>query len=193
MGHGIVANYMVAMIKGTFKTLCYQYKAPGEIATHLNKILYDEFDKMGVFATSLISVFDTENNILSVSNAGHYSPIIIDDNGEVVKVEGVLTDERWCRNRQNHWEGNVAEFLPSVGPINIGCFVKIVWNRLQDSECQDVNVREAEPTLHHNQSNFCPSRICFPRNENPIQEWENLRKERKDLRIDGPDTIVEHV
>lgn len=85
MGHGIVANYMVAMIKGTFKTLCYQYKAPGEIATHLNKILYDEFDKMGVFATSLISVFDTENNILSVSNAGHYSPIIIDDNGEVVK------------------------------------------------------------------------------------------------------------
>lgn len=85
MGHGIVANYMVAMIKGAFKTLCYQYKTPGEIATHLNKILYDEFDKMGVFATALINVFDTERNILSVSNAGHYSPIIIDDNGEVVE------------------------------------------------------------------------------------------------------------
>ena len=40
---------------------------------------------MGVFATALISVFDVKNNILSVSNAGHYSPIIIDDNGEVVK------------------------------------------------------------------------------------------------------------
>ena len=85
MGHGIVANYMVAMIKGAFKTLCYQYKTPGEIATHLNKILYDEFDKMGVFATALINVFDTERNILSVSNAGHYSPIIIDDNGELVE------------------------------------------------------------------------------------------------------------
>lgn len=85
MGHGIVANYMVAMIKGAFKALCYQYKTPGEIATHLNKILYDEFDKMGVFATALISVFDTENNILSVSNAGHYSPIIIDNNGEIVE------------------------------------------------------------------------------------------------------------
>lgn len=85
MGHGIVANYMVAMIKGAFKTLCYQYKTPGEIATYLNKILYDEFDKMGVFATALVNVFDTENNILSVSNAGHYSPIIIDDNGEVVE------------------------------------------------------------------------------------------------------------
>ena len=87
----------------------------------------------------------------------------------------------------------LRNFLPSVGPINIGCFVKVVWNRLQDSECQDVNVREAEPTLHHNQSNLRPGRISFPRNENPIQEWENLRKERKDLRIDGPDTIVEHV
>ena len=85
MGHGIVANYMVAMIKGAFKTLCYQYKTPGEIATYLNKILYDEFDKMGVFATALINVLDTENNILSVSNAGHYSPIIIDDNGEIVE------------------------------------------------------------------------------------------------------------
>ncbi len=85
MGHGIVANYMVAMIKGAFKTLCYQYKTPGEIATYLNKILYDEFDKMGVFATALVNVFDTEKNILSVSNAGHYSPIIIDENGEVVE------------------------------------------------------------------------------------------------------------
>ena len=85
MGHGIVANYMVAMIKGAFKTLCYQYKTPGEIATYLNRILYDEFDKMGVFATALINVLDTENNILSVSNAGHYSPIIIDNNGEIVE------------------------------------------------------------------------------------------------------------
>lgn len=106
MGHGIVANYMVAMIKGAFKTLCYQYKTPGEIATNLNKILYDEFDKMGVFATALINVFDTEKNILSVSNAGHYSPIIIDDNGEVVETLnckkgipiGVLPDGEYHSN-----------------------------------------------------------------------------------------------
>ena len=84
MGHGIVANYMVAMIKGAFKTLCHQYKTPGEIATYLNKILYDEFDKMGVFATCLISVFSVKENILSVSNSGHYSPIFIDINGEIV-------------------------------------------------------------------------------------------------------------
>ena len=106
MGHGIVSNYMVAMIKGTFKALCYQYKTPGEIATYLNKILYDEFDKMGVFATALISVFDVKNNILSVSNSGHYSPIIIDENGEVVESLnckkgipiGVLPDAEYHSN-----------------------------------------------------------------------------------------------
>ena len=106
MGHGIVANYMVAMIKGAFKTLCYQYKTPGEIATYLNKILYDEFDKMGVFATALINVFDTKKNVLSVSNAGHYSPIIIDNDGEVVESIkcnknipiGVLPDVEYHNN-----------------------------------------------------------------------------------------------
>lgn len=106
MGHGIVANYMVAMIKGTFKTLCYQYKTPGEIATSLNKILYDEFDKMGVFATTLISVFDTKENVLSVANAGHYSPIIIDYQGEIVEdlnckkgiPIGVLPDYEYYSN-----------------------------------------------------------------------------------------------
>ena len=106
MGHGIVANYMVAMIKGAFKTLCYQYKTPGEIATNLNKILYDEFDKMGVFVTALINVFDTDRNILSVSNAGHYSPIIIDNNSEVVESLnckkgipiGVLPDGEYHNN-----------------------------------------------------------------------------------------------
>lgn len=81
MGHGIVSNYVVAMIKGAFKVLCHQYKTPGEIMTNLNKMLYDEFDKMGVFTTCLISVFNTKDNTISVSNAGHYSPIIINNDG----------------------------------------------------------------------------------------------------------------
>lgn len=81
MGHGIVSNYVVAMIKGAFKVLCHQYKTPGEIMTNLNRMLYDEFDKMGVFTTCLISVFNTKDNTISISNAGHYSPIIINNDG----------------------------------------------------------------------------------------------------------------
>ncbi|MCR1954596.1 SpoIIE family protein phosphatase [Clostridioides mangenotii] len=85
MGHGIVSNYVVAMIKGAFKVLCYQYTSTSEILTNLNKILYDEFDKMGVFTTCLVGIIDTEHNIITVSNAGHYSPIIVTKKGEVVK------------------------------------------------------------------------------------------------------------
>lgn len=109
MGHGIVSNYVVAMIKGAFKVLCHRYKTPGEIMTNLNKILYDEFDKMGVFTTCLISVVNTKENSMSVSNAGHYSPIIIKDDGSCVEdlncvkgiPLGILEDAHYISNNFN--------------------------------------------------------------------------------------------
>ena len=39
---------------------------------------------MGLFATALINVFDTNENILSISNAD-IIVLIIDDNGEVLE------------------------------------------------------------------------------------------------------------
>ena len=77
MGHGIVSNYAVAIIKGAFKVLARTCNSPGEIMTNLNDMLYDEFDKMGIFTTCLVSMIDTKENTITVSNAGHYSPIII--------------------------------------------------------------------------------------------------------------------
>ena len=85
MGHGMVSNYVVAMIKGAFKVLCHQFTTAGEIMTNLNNMLYDEFDKMGVFTTCLICAVNTKENTLSISNAGHYSPIIIKNDGSVVR------------------------------------------------------------------------------------------------------------
>ena len=77
MGHGIVSNYVVAIIKGAFKVLARSCNSPAEIMTKLNDMLYDEFDKMGVFTTCLVNMIDTKTNTLTVSNAGHYSPIVI--------------------------------------------------------------------------------------------------------------------
>ena len=90
MGHGIVSNYIVAMIKGSFKTLCYNYETAEEIMNKLNQILYDEFDKMNVFATCIVCIVDTKNNTLDISNAGHYCPIIIDNSGEILSDEKIL-------------------------------------------------------------------------------------------------------
>ena len=77
MGHGIVSNYAVAIIKVAFKVLSRICSSPGEIMTNLNNMLYDEFDKMGIFTTCLVSMIDTKENTITISNAGHYSPIII--------------------------------------------------------------------------------------------------------------------
>lgn len=85
MGHGMVSNYVVAMIKGAFKVLCHQFTTAGEIMTNLNRMLYDEFDKMGVFTTCLVCAMNTKENTISVSNAGHYSPIVINKDGSIVK------------------------------------------------------------------------------------------------------------
>lgn len=85
MGHGIVSNYMVALIKGAFKVLCRQFEKPSEIMNNLNNMLFEEFDKMEVFATCIVASLDTKENTLTVSNAGHYSPVIIKNDGIVEK------------------------------------------------------------------------------------------------------------
>lgn len=100
MGHGIVSNYSVALVKGAFKVLCRDNSKAKDILTKLNDVLYDEFDKLGIFATCLVGIYDSENDNLSIANAGHYSPLFINSkNNEDLefKVEkqipiGVLKD-----------------------------------------------------------------------------------------------------
>ena len=89
MGHGIVSNYFVAMLKGTFKTLALSNKSASEIVSDINNILYEEFDKMGVFATARVDVIDVSKNVICSSNAGHYLPIGIKvlENGDVLSEE----------------------------------------------------------------------------------------------------------
>ncbi len=116
MGHGMVSNYVVAMIKGAFKVLCHQYKTPGEIMTNLNKILYDEFDKMGVFTTCLISMMNTKENTITISNAGHYSPIMIKNDGSLVEdlscikgiPIGIMEDAQYVDNTRDVVENSMV-------------------------------------------------------------------------------------
>lgn len=83
MGHGIVSNYMVALVKGAFKVLCRQFEKPSDIMNNLNAMLFEEFDKMEVFATCIVASVDTAANTITVSNAGHYSPIVIKKDGSI--------------------------------------------------------------------------------------------------------------
>ena len=149
MGHGIVSNYVVAMIKGAFKVLCHQYKTPGEIMTKLNKMLYDEFDKMGVFTTCLISVFNTKDNTISVSNAGHYSPIIINNDG-LIKRDlncvkgipiGILEESEYTSN-----VFNVTE-CPMICMFTDGVL------EIKNKEKEEYGIGRLEEFLRKNYSN----------------------------------------
>ena len=74
--------------------------------TNLNKLLYDEFDKMGVFTTCLINLVNMKENTITISNAGHYSPIMIKSDGSLVNnikckkgvPIGVLEDTTYVNN-----------------------------------------------------------------------------------------------
>lgn len=82
MGHGIVSNYVVAMIKGAFKVLARQFDTPKLIMENLNQFLFDEFDKMGVFTTCVVSIIKNNEDKAIIANAGHYYPIGIDKNNK---------------------------------------------------------------------------------------------------------------
>lgn len=104
MGHGMVSNYVVAMIKGAFKVLAKQFDTPSEIMNNLNKFLFDEFDKMGVFTTCIISIIDSKANTMAISNAGHYYPIGIkkDKSSELIECTkgipiGILEDSEYSQ------------------------------------------------------------------------------------------------
>lgn len=84
MGHGIVSNYIVAIIKGAFEILSRHIDGPGEILKQINDYLYNEFDKMGIYSTTIVGVFDKYNLKLSIANAGHYFPIIISNDNTII-------------------------------------------------------------------------------------------------------------
>lgn len=87
MGHGIVSNYIVAIIKGAFEILSRYNINPSEIISQMNDYLYNEFDKMGIYSTAIVGVFDKNNLTLTISNAGHYFPIILCKDGEIVNEQ----------------------------------------------------------------------------------------------------------
>ncbi|SHH12716.1 GAF domain-containing SpoIIE family protein phosphatase [Tepidibacter thalassicus] len=115
MGHGILSNYFVAMIKGVLQTLVYENQSPGSILTKMNRILYKDFDKVNIFATARVGIFNSKSGKGIVSNAGHYYSLGIKKlDGDFIVEEldfdkgmpiGVLEDMKY-----EEYEYNVNEY-----------------------------------------------------------------------------------
>lgn len=93
MGHGIVSNYFVAMLKGALNTLLTFSRSPASIMTRLNSILFKELDKMNVFITAKAVVFDFEKERLYSSNAGHTFPVVIKTDEAGLKHHEILVSD----------------------------------------------------------------------------------------------------
>lgn len=93
MGHGILSNYFVAMMKGVLKTLISENLGPGEVINRMNKILFNDLDALNLFITARIMYLDFEKNIAISSNAGHLYPMVFKKNGESLECEMFQTDE----------------------------------------------------------------------------------------------------
>ena len=94
MGHGILSNYFVAMMKGVLKTLLSEELTPSNILNRMNRILYNDLDALNLFITARIMYLDFDKNIAISSNAGHLFPLsFFRDEAGNLKYSAMQTDE----------------------------------------------------------------------------------------------------
>ncbi len=78
-GHGISAALLTSMLKLLFKSLVNNNTSPSEILSRMNTEFLNIFGNSipNIYATAFFGIIDTKNNIITYSNAGHCSPVII--------------------------------------------------------------------------------------------------------------------
>jgi serine phosphatase RsbU (regulator of sigma subunit) len=84
-GRGLRAATIMASLRYSIRAYAAESYPPGRILAMLNQILSIRSD--GHFATVLCALVDVEAHSLTVANAGHLSPVILDGkHGEVVRT-----------------------------------------------------------------------------------------------------------
>ncbi len=78
-GKGISAAFVMAEIKGIFESLANTSLSPKEILTSANQILKRTLDKKN-FVSAAYGILDLNENLLTVSRAGHCPILIVRDN-----------------------------------------------------------------------------------------------------------------
>lgn len=77
MGHGIMSNYFVPLLKGMFKMIVREnITSPSEILSNVSRLIYSDLDSVGMFITCRVMLVDFLENKICSSNAGHTVPLL---------------------------------------------------------------------------------------------------------------------
>src|SRR6059058_5039405 len=79
-GKGTAAALLMSSTRGMLRSLAEARCSPGEVLTHLNRLLVEDFPS-GKFVTMVYAVLDPASRTLTFANAGHLRPILVDDLG----------------------------------------------------------------------------------------------------------------
>jgi serine phosphatase RsbU (regulator of sigma subunit)/anti-sigma regulatory factor (Ser/Thr protein kinase) len=76
MGKGIPAAMLAAILRSALRSMPHYFDQPDVLLNTLNRILYDDFSRVDMFATALVAYLDCEERKLSIASAGH-CPLLI--------------------------------------------------------------------------------------------------------------------
>jgi len=89
MGHGIMSNYFVPLLKGMFKMVVKEDAiSPAKILTRVSKLIFSDLDSIGMFITCRVMMVDFATNKICSANAGHTIPLLYSfDKDEISYLE----------------------------------------------------------------------------------------------------------
>lgn len=79
-GKGTAAALLMSATRGVLRSLAAANCSPAEVLTKLNRLLVEDFPA-GRFVTMVYGVLDPAARTLTLANAGHLRPLLVDANG----------------------------------------------------------------------------------------------------------------
>lgn len=87
MGKGIPAALLAAILRSVVRSLPQKFANPALLLSAVNRILYDDFSRVDMFATALVAYLDRPGRRLLAASAGH-CPLLIVQPGQT-KVQRI--------------------------------------------------------------------------------------------------------
>ncbi len=109
VGRGVPAASLMGQIRNALRAYALEHKDPCEVLRRLNTVVSELGPSQGM-ATLLYGIFDLDSSTLTLANAGHPPPLVLDTKGDAHFVEGGLGPPLGAVENANYT--NVTTQLP---------------------------------------------------------------------------------